>query len=104
MLVAAAGILSGFGQALTKTGEFFGALGESSDRRKYDLSVADYQKCLGANPSNVSACDGQRIIMESNAKIAAAAVTPGQSNNVNNRSSVNCTTSGPYWMRSTDCY
>ena len=32
--------------------------------RDYDQSVADYENCLAANPSNPTACDRQRRIME----------------------------------------
>ena len=30
----------------------------------YDQSVADYRQCLTDNPNNVKACDGKRLIME----------------------------------------
>jgi hypothetical protein len=33
-------------------------------RLNYEKSVADYRACLVANQANVRACDGKRLIME----------------------------------------
>jgi hypothetical protein len=33
-------------------------------RANYESSVTDYRKCLAANPSNVNACQSQRLAME----------------------------------------
>jgi hypothetical protein len=45
-------------------------------RNTYDRSVADYKKCIAANPSNINACEGQRHIMESNQQALAATSQP----------------------------
>jgi len=50
---------------------------QGAARYDYDKAVADYQNCLAANPSNASACDGQRRIMEADAQVLSAAVSPG---------------------------
>jgi len=33
-------------------------------RQNYQKSLADYRACLEANSANVSACEGKRLIME----------------------------------------
>jgi hypothetical protein len=50
---------------------------QGAARYDYDKAVADYQNCLTANPSNASACEGQRRIMEADAQVLSAAVSPG---------------------------
>ena len=37
---------------------------ERDARLNYEKSVADYRNCLAANPSNVKACEAQRLTME----------------------------------------
>lgn len=37
---------------------------ERDARVNYEKSVADYRNCLAANPSNVKACEAQRLTME----------------------------------------
>ena len=36
----------------------------SHARLAYDQSVTDYRACLSANQTNVRACDGKRLLME----------------------------------------
>jgi hypothetical protein len=67
------------GEALQNTGralspEFAGRLDATTLQRRYETSVADYRACITAKPA--SACEGQRAIMESNQRNAAAAVRP----------------------------
>ena len=37
---------------------------EKDARLRYEKSVADYRNCLAANPSNLKACEAQRLTME----------------------------------------
>ena len=39
-------------------------------QQKYAQSAAEYQKCLAANPTNVSACEFLRHVMDANAMLA----------------------------------
>ena len=50
---------------------------QGAARYDYDKAVAAYQNCLAANPSNPSACEGQRSIMQADAQVLSAAVSPG---------------------------
>jgi hypothetical protein len=37
---------------------------ERAAQRDYQQSVAEYRNCLAANPTNVSACEGLRHVMD----------------------------------------
>jgi hypothetical protein len=37
---------------------------ERDARLNYEKSVTNYRSCLAANPSNVNACEAQRLIMD----------------------------------------
>jgi len=58
VVVASAGILSGCG----------GIVVRDDARTKYQQSLADYRSCLTANNANVQACEGKRLIMETDEK------------------------------------
>jgi hypothetical protein len=45
-------------------------------RQKYTQSAAEYQNCLAANPTNVSACEGLRHVMDVNAMLAGQTAAP----------------------------
>ena len=43
-------------------------------QQSYERSLADYQKCIAANPSNASACQSQRNEMEAAVRVLSAAL------------------------------
>jgi hypothetical protein len=55
---------------------------EIAARHRYDKSVADYRRCIAASPP--SACEGQKAIMENDARVLAAA--PGWGSQLKNAS------------------
>jgi hypothetical protein len=94
VVLSASSILFGCGQLQDPGYLLKGVVGRAPNpqvdaRSRYDQSVADYQKCLAANPSNANACEGQRAIIE-----AAGPSAPN----------ANCSTTGPYWESISNCY
>jgi hypothetical protein len=41
-----------------------GIVAKVDARQNYQKSLADYRACLDANPANVQACEGKRLVME----------------------------------------
>jgi hypothetical protein len=42
------------------------AISANDARERYEQSSADYRACLAANSSDVRACEGKRLVMETN--------------------------------------
>ena len=48
-----------------------GAVQHLDDQAHYHQSLADYRACLAANEANPHACDGKRLLMETDEHAAA---------------------------------
>jgi hypothetical protein len=51
---------------------------KAAAQRSYDKSLADYQNCYAANPSNPDACEKQRQMLEASTKVLAGTINPGR--------------------------
>ena len=51
---------------------------KAAAQRNYDKSLADYQNCYAANPSNPEACEKQRQMLEASTKVLAGTINPGR--------------------------
>jgi hypothetical protein len=63
-------------------------------RQDYDQAVTNYQNCLIDNPSNPSVCDGQRAIMDADAKVLSGLLSSSQNKHLRQRGTLGAPPAG----------